>query len=134
MCIVNVDILFYDLGQTYTSLTCTKINAPYILEYWEYLPRSRPHWEKSSIGSRVTQDSATKSISNRRSKTAPRVKRFVFWTPDSFNGRCKRVRALKTFGQSLKNAITRSIFSTPDCACFIVYTTRFFGRAFLGNC
>ena len=34
--IVQVDILFYSLGQTYTSLTCTKIDTPYILECREY--------------------------------------------------------------------------------------------------
>ena len=34
--IADVDILFYNLGQTYTSLTCTKIDTPYILERREY--------------------------------------------------------------------------------------------------
>jgi hypothetical protein len=30
--IVDVVVLFYNLGQTYTWLTCMKINTPYILE------------------------------------------------------------------------------------------------------
>lgn len=35
--IIDVNILFYNLGQTYTNLTCAKINTLYILEQREYL-------------------------------------------------------------------------------------------------
>ena len=35
--IVDVDILFYNLARTYTSLSCTETDTPYILKWREYL-------------------------------------------------------------------------------------------------
>ena len=40
-----------------------------------------------------------KSISNRRTKTAPRAKIQVFWTPDSSSRSCKIVHAQKRLGK-----------------------------------